>query len=345
MDFLSTYASPDVSTAPTPSLSVNYLPRKFPLGQGSRNRKGKDVQLRVPKLGGGVDAFSSGQSRIGDSDDSANDVYRALTGKRRFGKRSHRPTWNRFKWTLVVANAALSVYCITCLVFLILTWFNALSHADIVRVGNRSELVVSTIAACLGILTALIGWAGIMMNHRAFLAVYTFLLWVVFAFILAPGYMCFKRRAMNLDGKINQEWSQGLGVHGRQRIQNELGCCGYYSPYVEASVSQTCYQRTVLPGCKSAYINFERNTLKRWYTISFSLVGPHMLVIVAGLLCSDHVTYRFGKGMAPKAYRLTTTDLSAIMNDYAEQLAKEYGEDVASDVILHAPSLRGRNDL
>lgn len=31
-------------------------------------------------------------------------------------------------------------------------------------------------------------------------------------------------------------------------LQDQLQCCGYYSPYVEATVSQTCYARSVLPG-------------------------------------------------------------------------------------------------
>lgn len=246
--------------------------------------------------------------------------------------------WNRFKWTLFVANLVLTCYSIVGLICLLLTWFNVWTNADIVRVGNRPELIVSTIAACLGILTSIIGWAGILLNNRSFLAVYAFLLWIVFAFNTAPGYITYKRRELNLEGKVNQQWSQDLGPEGRQRIQNQLGCCGYYSPFVEATVSQTCYARSVLQGCKLDYLKFQRQVLKRWYTVSFILVAPQLLIIVAGLLCSNHVTYRFGKGMMPKAYRLSMNSMAVIMDNYANKLAEQYGEEIATDVISRSRS-------
>ncbi|KAJ7719586.1 hypothetical protein B0H16DRAFT_1739291 [Mycena metata] len=39
--------------------------------------------------------------------------------------------------------------------------------------------------------------------------------------------------------------------------------------------------------------------------------------MAAGLLCSNHVTYRFGKGMMPKAYRLSREAMAVIMEQYA----------------------------
>lgn len=209
------------------------------------------------------------------------------------------------------------MYSLGGLIFCLITWFNAFSHADVIRVGNRTELILSTIAASLGVVTSIFGWAGILLNNRAFLAVYTFLLWICFAFLVAPGYVTYKRRTFNLEGKINSQWSRDLGTEGRLRIQNELHCCGYYSPYVEASVSQTCYARSVLPGCKNEYLKYERRILGRWYTIVFSIVPAHIAVMVAGLLCSNHVTYRFGKGMMPKAYRLSLNSMAVIMDNYA----------------------------
>ena len=252
----------------------------------------------------------------------------------------------------------LTIYCFVALIICLLTWFNVWDHADIIRVGNRPELVISTLACCLGIFTSLIGWAGILLNNRSFLAVYTFLLWIVFIFLLVPGYLTYKRRTFNLEGKINAQWSRGLGAEGRMRIQNELQCCGYFSPFVEATVSQTCYARSLLPGCKLKYIVFERRVLKKWYTVAFALVPVHVTVMVAGLLCSNHVTYRFGKGMMPKAYRLSMTSMAIIMDNYARwvldcfcvsvmlmfsvlfcsQLAERYGTEVASDILTRSRS-------
>lgn len=202
-----------------------------------------------------------------------------------------------------------------------LLWFNIWEKADIIRVGNQPELIISTLAASLGVFTALVGWAGILLNNRAFLAVYCLLTWICFAFLVTPGYITYKRRTFNLEGKINQQWSQQLGLDGRLRIQNQLHCCGYFSPFVEATVSQTCYARSLLPGCKAPYLKFERQVLEWWYTVIFSIVPAQLLVMVVGLLCSNHVTYRFGKGMMPKAYRLDMKSLAIIMDNYARYAA------------------------
>lgn len=203
------------------------------------------------------------------------------------------------------------------LIFCLLTWFNVWKHADVVRVGNRTELIVSTLAATLGIITCIVGWAGILLNNRSFLAVYTFLLWITFIFLAIPGYLTYKKRTFNLEGKVNAQWSRDLGAEGRMRIQNQLLCCGYFNPYMEATISQTCYSRSILPGCKSRYINFEKGVLTKWYTVAFSIVPFHIFTMVAGLVCANHVTFRFGKGMMPKAYRLSMQSMAVIINQYA----------------------------
>ena len=135
--------------------------------------------------------------------------------------------------------------------------------------------------------------------------------------LVIPGYITYKKHRFNLQGKINAQWSQMLGESGRARIQTQLACCGYFSPFVEATVTSTCYSRSLLPGCKSPYLTFEGLVLKRWYIVAFSIVPMHIGVILSGLLCSNHVTYRFGKGMMPKAYRLNMDSMAVIMDNYA----------------------------
>ncbi|KAF9445753.1 hypothetical protein P691DRAFT_805241 [Macrolepiota fuliginosa MF-IS2] len=323
------------------SLSVNYIPSKFSDAMlspaGPRRRKGAGG-FSIPKPGGGVEAFRSGEARMpGANDEDYDGIQSGVLGAkdRRTGRRMR---WTRFKWILFFANIFLTIYSLTALIFCLLTWFNIWTHADIVRVGNRPELVLSTIAASLGVFVSLIGWAGILLNNRAFLAWYTFLLWIAFAFLVTPGYITYKRRAFNLEGKVNAQWSRDLGADGRLRIQDQLECCGYFSPFIEATISQTCYARSILPGCKLPYMTYERMVLERWYTVVFSLVPLHIGIMLAGLLCSNHVTYRFGKGMMPKAYRLSMNSMAVIMDGYAQQLAEQYGNDVATDILSRSRS-------
>jgi len=304
------------------SLSLNYIPTKFSSSIGSvrfrKNAKGDDIDL--PKQGGGLEAFKSGESRM-------------PRGKMRL-------RWNNFKWVLFVMNTVMTFYSLAALVVCLLTWFDVWQHADVIRVGNRPELIISTFAASVGIFTSVIGWAGILLNNRSFLAWYTFLTWITFTLMIIPGYITYKRRTFNLEGKIGDQWSQNLGAEGRMRIQNQLRCCGYFSPFVEATVTQTCYARSILPGCKLPYLQFERFVLKRWYSAVFILVPLQIGVMLSGLLCSDHITHRFGKGMMPEAYRLNLNTMAVIMDNYATQLAEQYGSEVADDILK-----RSRSDL
>lgn len=178
------------------------------------------------------------------------------------------------------------------------------------------------------------GWAGILLNNRAFLAVYTLFLWITLGLLVSPGYVTYKKRAFNLEGKTNAQWSRALGAEGRLRIQNKLSCCGYFSPFIEATVSQTCYARSLLQGCKSPVMNFEKMVLSRWYTVAFALVPVQLATIFSGLLCSNHITYRFGKGMMPKAYRLSLTSMAVIMDNYAQFVS------TSDPVILNTQNLK-----
>ncbi|CAE6408430.1 unnamed protein product [Rhizoctonia solani] len=336
-----TSASPSASQKnfrDSASLSINYVPAKFsrPHSPGIHNRKGGKAS--EPKRGGGLDAFGQGHNRMADRDDEDYEGVQFGTGPGWSSNKKPRLRWNRFKWILFVLNLCLTLYTLTGLIFCLLTWFNVWTHADIVRVGNQTELILSTVAASFGVLTAMIGWSGILLNNRAFLAVYTLFLWITFGLLVAPGYVTFKKKTFNLEGKINAQWSTGIGLTGRLRIQNQLHCCGYFSPYVEATISQTCYSRSPLPGCKGEYIRFERRVLTSWYTVAFALVPLQLACMIGALLCSNHVTYRFGKGMMPKAYRLDLNSMAVIMDNYAQQLAEQYGDDVASEIMARSRS-------
>ncbi|KAJ7124489.1 tetraspanin Tsp2 [Mycena epipterygia] len=322
--FFTDGASSSRSSSPGPtfdgstmSLQINYTPSKF--SPGVRQRFGGNGKWKGPavaKRGGGVDAFRAGEARMP----------------------KRRAKWNKFKWILVFMNTVYTVVALAAFAFILTAWFDVWENADIVRVGNRTELILSTLAASMALFTALIGWAGIVLNNRGFLAVYTFFLWIAFVLLVIPGYITYKKHSFNLEGKVNKQWSTGLGGVGRLRIQNQLGCCGYFSPFVEATVSATCYSRSILPGCKKAYWDFEKIVLKRWYVIAFGCVPVNILTIVAGLLCSNHITYRFGKGMMPKAYRLSEKSMAVIVSSYASQLAEQYGPEMAEDIMARSRS-------
>ncbi|KAK7043313.1 Tetraspanin family-domain-containing protein [Favolaschia claudopus] len=318
------------------SLTLNYIPSKFSSTMLSRRRNHESSAPgehgMVPR-GGGVNAFRANASRIPGAHDEDEDHT--------LGRNNRKLRWTRFKTILFLTNTLFSLYSLFALVFTILTYLRTLDSSAVILEANTTELALSALAASVSLVTALLGWPGILLNNRAFLAVYTALLWVCFGLMVVPGYLTYKKRNLNLDGKINQQWSQALSGHARLVIQNSLNCCGYFSPFVEATVSSTCYARSSLPGCKPAFIDFEKMALERWYIVSFGLVPVHIGVMLAALLCSNHVTYRFGKGMMPKAYRLSREAMAIIVDRYAKQLADQYGPDAAAHMLSASHSGSG----
>lgn len=236
------------------ALSINYVPSKFSTALLSSERP------RRRKRRNDAGDFLSSRGGIEISDDD---------GFTKGHKDSRNLRWNKFKWILFLANLLFTLYSLAILVITLLLWFDVFQLADVIRVGNKTELILSTLTAAFGLLTSVIGWAGILLNNRSFLATYTFLLWITFAFLVVPGYVTYKRRAFNLEGKLNLQWSRDLAETGRLRIQNKLACCGYFSPFVEATISQTCYSRSVLPGCKARYLNFERKVRIAFIFVTF----------------------------------------------------------------------------
>lgn len=99
------------------SLTVNFLPSKFsrPVSPGGmykrKNAKGaKDGGGVIPKVGGGREAFKSGESRMpGENDDDYDGVdnVRATWFGGPAGRKK-KLRWNRFKWIMFVMNTIVS---------------------------------------------------------------------------------------------------------------------------------------------------------------------------------------------------------------------------------------------
>jgi len=170
-------------------------------------------------------------------------------------------------------------------------------------------LVYITVAASIQIFTSLVGLCGVLLNSRSILAVYCLLLWPSFISLAVVGYSSYKRSEFALDKKLNMAWSQWYNPHDRLAIQTSLRCCGYYNPLHQAVSSKRCFPRTTLPGCKAKLYLFEKQNLRMIWSTTFSLVPLHILVICISLLCSNHVTNTFGKGILPERYRLGLGDV------------------------------------
>ena len=185
----------------------------------------------------------------------------------------------------------------------------AWDHADVMYVADYDILVLATLASALLLLTFIVGMAGTILNSRPILAVYALLLWPALLAILAVGYTSYKRYAFALDRKLNLAWSEYYTALGRLVIQDSLRCCGYNSALHEATSSSRCYARTTLPGCKGRLLRFERANLAKVWRATFAVVPLHVVNIFVSLLCANHVTRTFGKGVMPRRYRLSGADV------------------------------------
>ncbi|KAJ7644634.1 tetraspanin Tsp2 family [Roridomyces roridus] len=219
--------------------------------------------------------------------------------------------WTTFKWCLLLSVSTVFVYGSAALVCALMTWFRTWDLADVMYVADNDIVILITLAGSILVFTALVGFSGVLLNSRPILAVYTVLLFPAFLSVVAIGYVGYKRTTFALDQKLNLSWSQYYTPLGRLRIQDALHCCGFYSPLHEATPSTRCFPRTVLPGCKGKLYRFERANLVTVWSTVFSLVPLHLLNVLVALLCANHVTERFGRGITPKRYWLTNGDVVA----------------------------------
>ncbi|KAJ6584433.1 hypothetical protein B0H19DRAFT_925797 [Mycena capillaripes] len=217
--------------------------------------------------------------------------------------------WTVSKWCLLLSVCMVFVYGAAALVCALMTWFRMWDQADVMYVADNDVLILITLTGSLLVFTALVGLSGVLLNSRPILAVYTVLLWPAFVSLVSIGYVAYKRATFSLDHKLNLSWSQYYTPLGRLFIQDSLWCCGFYSALHEATPSKRCYPRTSLPGCKGKLYRFERANLVLVWSTVFSLVPLHLLNLLVALLCSNHVTETFGKGIAPERYHLTNFDV------------------------------------
>ncbi|KAJ8520920.1 hypothetical protein ONZ45_g2285 [Pleurotus djamor] len=218
--------------------------------------------------------------------------------------------WNKFKWSLFLSVLLLLAYSMVLLVASMSVWFRTWARADIISVTDNDILILATISASTLLMTFVVGLTGVLLNSRPILAVYTLLLWPSFISVLVIGYVSYKRSAFALDRKLQRAWSQDYTQLGRLMIQNSLGCCGWFNALHEVAVSNRCYPRAPLPGCKAALIVFEETHLELIWKTVFGLIAPmHIINIFVALLCSNHVNETFGKGIMPRKYWLTVEDV------------------------------------
>ncbi|KAH9971449.1 hypothetical protein BJV74DRAFT_783673 [Russula compacta] len=217
--------------------------------------------------------------------------------------------WTPHKWSLLASVTTVFLLGLTFLVFSLLTWFAAYSLAPVLLITDSPALILLTISSSLLLFASLVGITGTLLNSRPIIAVYVLLLFPSFLSSISVGYLTYKKANFSLDAKVSEAWNLWYSPGARSVLQGAFSCCGWSSPYHGAAASGTCYTRSPLPGCHGPLVTFERDTLSSAAGVVFCLVPLHLLNIVTGLLCGNHVTHRFGKGVMPARYRLTAHDI------------------------------------
>ena len=181
--------------------------------------------------------------------------------------------------------------------------------APVVLITDSPALILITFSSSLLLLASLVGVTGTLLNSRPILAVYVLLLFPSFISFVSVGYVTYKKATFSLDAKASEAWNLWYSTGARTVLQGALGCCGWSGSLHGAAPSGACYVRSPLLGCHGPLVRFELDILTSAWGTVFSLVPLHLVNIFVGLLCANHVTHRFGKGITPARYRLTADDI------------------------------------
>ncbi|CEP11838.1 hypothetical protein [Parasitella parasitica] len=219
--------------------------------------------------------------------------------------------WTGHKLWLTLMNSLLFAYGLITLILGLCTYFKLYHNALVFLIGQYTLVNMVTAAGVICLLTSLIGFAAIILNNRPLLTVYNLLMWLCLGMIAAIGYTAYRKSKWNIEGKLSYQWHYKLDSSGRASLQANLHCCGYktFSDYHERS--NKCYPRTLYPGCKYKYQNLTIEALRITWTVAFSMIPIHILVLFSALLCSNHVNEKFGKGLPPKLYHVDYKEIIA----------------------------------
>ncbi|KAI0036272.1 hypothetical protein K488DRAFT_41460 [Vararia minispora EC-137] len=220
--------------------------------------------------------------------------------------------WTTHKWVLLFSIITVFTCAMMGLVISVLTWFAAYPAAPVVLVTDVPCVVLLTFSSSLLLLASVFGFAGTLLNSRPILAVYVLLLIPAATSLVSVGYVSYHKSIYSLDGKLSEAWNDFYTPAQRALLQGALKCCGWVDTTHMALSSGVCFPRAALPGCRDVLGAYERRALATLYGIVFSLVPLLLVDVAAGVLCANHVTHRFGKGITPKQYRLNVGDVIAL---------------------------------
>ncbi|ORX96048.1 hypothetical protein K493DRAFT_218169 [Basidiobolus meristosporus CBS 931.73] len=212
--------------------------------------------------------------------------------------------WTAFKWVLLLTNTVLMCMGIVGMVLSVLTWYKLYIRAAVVLVVSRGTVILITTVSSCAIAVALLGYCGIFFNSRRILTVYSILLWPLMGGLASIGYVTFKFSQWNLEDKLRSNWKHEVySVDDRMRIQANLHCCGFDLPNDGSEViTNKCHSDTKVKmyGCRYKLFRMVDTYLTNTYITAFSFLVPHVFILFASLLCSNHITENFGTEPAPK---------------------------------------------
>ncbi|KAF9112631.1 hypothetical protein BGX27_003019 [Mortierella sp. AM989] len=219
-------------------------------------------------------------------------AYQAMM-KKRYAEDPFYKRWTKSKWILLLTTILLFLYSTAILVISVGYMTHKFELSAITMEFHSNLIYLALAGSIVGIACALIGLVGIFTENRMWLSLYTLLLWPGFALYVSVGYIAFRRAHSHLRAHVKDEWIKTYSRDQRLIVQRNLKCCGFQDASWYAEYDLRCFPMTVLPGCQHKYNLHEYHFLSTVWTIAFSIVPAQLFVMIAALLCSNHVDGMF----------------------------------------------------
>ncbi|KAG0290952.1 hypothetical protein BGZ96_005605 [Linnemannia gamsii] len=197
--------------------------------------------------------------------------------------------WTRSKWVLLFSAVLLLGYSGALFAVSLGYMLGHFEYSAVVMEFHSNLIYLAMGGSILGMICALVGLIGIFKENRIWLSWYTIVLWPVFAIYISVGYIAFRRAKNHLRVHLKDEWIHSYSREQRLLVQRQLKCCGFQDPTYFGEYDLRCFPMINLPGCLHKYNLYEDKVLTTAWTISFSLAPVQLFVMIAALMCSNHV--------------------------------------------------------
>lgn len=202
--------------------------------------------------------------------------------------------FGRSKLMYLVADALWTLAGTALFIFAMFTYTETYAEAAFIKMGASIYVHAMTSLSLCMVITGLMGFFGLLMHRKVWLATQLVSIVAVMVGLLVLGYITHRAYQQETKG-VGNLWTQ-LSTSDQTLLQDTFGCCGGLSPFdapqpstPQCRMALSNETAPIISGCLMHFGSIIQPALQAFSTVSFALVPLAVLLLSVGILSAHHV--------------------------------------------------------